>query len=233
MFQNDLSYSIKNCDFSMYAVNHQICASHQLIEKVATLLNNEAKIVSDWYKNNFLLAKKDKFQTMFLVLKAKNTEEAQIVIDNEENECTSSLTLLGVLIDTKLNLGAHNQQVCQKANCKIGALSRMKNLIPKKTKLHLFKAVNYCSLVWLFLRVSDQRKLEKIQETELRAVFKDCVSTYENLLKKVGLPTLHNRRWQDLMVLMFNIKNGPSPISTSLNYESKQWKLMENILTDI
>ena len=68
MFQNDLSYSIKNCDFSMYTVNHQICASHQLIEKVATLLNNEAKIVSDWYKNNFLLAKKDKFQTMFLVL---------------------------------------------------------------------------------------------------------------------------------------------------------------------
>ena len=42
----------------MYAVNHQICASHQLIETVATLLNNEAKIVSDWYKNNFLLANK-------------------------------------------------------------------------------------------------------------------------------------------------------------------------------
>ena len=168
----------------MYAVNHQICASHQLIEKVATLLNNKAKIVSDWYKNNFLLTKKDKFQTMFLVLKAKNTEEAQIVIDNEENECTSSLTLLGVLIDTKLNLGAHNQQVCQKANCKIGALSRMKNLVPKKTKLHLFKVVNYCSLVWLFLRVSDQRKLEKIQEKGLRAVFKDCVSTIRKSVKE-------------------------------------------------
>ena len=169
------------------------------------------------------------------MLKAKNTQEAQIVIDNEETECTSSLTLLGVLIDKKLNFGAHNQQVCQKANCKIGALSRMENLVPKKTKLHLFKAVTYCSLVWLFLRVSDLRKLEKIQEKGLRAVFKNCVSTYENLLTKAGLPTLRNRRWQDLMVLMFNIKNGLSPISTSLNYESKQWKLiiMENILTDI
>ena len=40
----------------MYADNHQICASHQLIENVATLLNNKAKIVSDWHKNNFLLA---------------------------------------------------------------------------------------------------------------------------------------------------------------------------------
>ena len=42
----------------MQTINHQICASHQLIEKVATLLNKKAKIVSDWYKNNFLLANK-------------------------------------------------------------------------------------------------------------------------------------------------------------------------------
>ena len=113
VFQNDLSYSIENCDISMYADDHQIRASHQLIENVATLLNNKAKIVSDWYKNNFLLANKDKFQAMFLASKAKNTQEAQIVIDSEEIECTSSLTLVGVLI------GAHIQQVCQKAIAKL------------------------------------------------------------------------------------------------------------------
>ena len=147
-----------------------------------TLLNNEAEIVTDWYKKNFLLANKDKFQAMFLASKAKNTQEVQIVIDNEEIECTSSLNLLGVLIDNKLNFSEHIQQVCQKANCKTGVLSRMKNLVPERTKLHLFKAVilpklNYCSLVWLFLRASDQRKLERIQEKGLRAVFKDSVST--------------------------------------------------------
>ena len=120
---------------------HQICASHQLIDNVVTLLNNEAEIVSDWYKKNFLLANKDKFQAMFLASKAKNTQEAQIVIDNEEIECTSSLNLLGVLIDNKLNFSEHIQQVCQKANCKTGVLSRMKNLVPERTKLHLFKAV--------------------------------------------------------------------------------------------
>ena len=64
------------------------------------------------------------------------------VIDNEEIECTSSLNLLGVLIDNKLNFSEHIQQVCQKANCKTGVLSRMKNLVPERTKLHLFKAVN-------------------------------------------------------------------------------------------
>ena len=55
----------------MYADDHQIRVSHQLIENFATLLNNKAKIVSNWYKNNFLLA--NKFQAMFLASKAKNT----------------------------------------------------------------------------------------------------------------------------------------------------------------
>ena len=44
---------------------------------------------------------------MSLASKEKNTQEAQIVIDNEEIECTSSLTLSGVLIDNKLRFGVH------------------------------------------------------------------------------------------------------------------------------
>ena len=40
------------------AADHQICAAHWLIENFTTLLNNKAKIVSDWYKNNFLPANK-------------------------------------------------------------------------------------------------------------------------------------------------------------------------------
>ena len=97
---------------------------------------------------------------MLLASKAKNIQEAQVVIDNEEIECKSSLTLLGVLIDNKLSFDAHIQQVCQKAKCTIGVLLRMKNLVPEKTKLDLFKEVilpklNYCSLVWLFLRAFD------------------------------------------------------------------------------
>ena len=88
----------------------------------------------------------------------------------------------------------------------------MENLVPEKTKLHLFEAVilpklNYCSLVWLLLRVSDQRKLERIQEKGTKRGFQgQCytVSTYENLLRKKDYRTLHNRRLQDLIVLMFS-----------------------------
>ena len=114
--------------------------------------------------------------------KAKNTQEAQIFIDNEEIECTSSLMPLGVHIDIKLSFGTHIQEVCQKANCKIGVLLRMKNLIPEKKKLHLLKEVilpslNYHSLVLLFLRASDQQKLERIKEKGIESSFQlQCIN---------------------------------------------------------
>lgn len=72
---------------------------------------------------------------------------------------------------------------------------RLRNLIPMKSKLILFKSailpfLTYCHLVWHFCKASDTRKLERLQERGLRAVFKDNNSSYEQLLEKSDLPTL-------------------------------------------
>ena len=63
----------------------------------------------------------------------------------------------------------------------------------------------------IHVRASDKRKLEIMQEKGLWAVFNDNTSSYKSLLKKATLPTLHNRRLQDLAILMFKVKNGMSP----------------------
>ena len=54
-------------------------------------------------------------------------------------------------------------------------------------------------------------KLERLQERELRAVFKDNNSTYEQLLEKADLPTLLNSRLQDLCILMYKVKHKLCP----------------------
>ena len=45
----------------------------------------------------------------------------------------------------------------------------------------------------------------------LRAVFKTTTETYEELLKRAKLPTLHNRRLQDIAILMYKVKNDLVP----------------------
>ena len=106
--------------------------------------------------------------------------------------------------------------MCSTANSKIEVLTRMRKLVLEKTKSRLFKTVilpelNYCSIVWLVIRASDKRELERMQKKGLWAIFNDNTSSYNVLLKKGALPTLYNRRLQDLAILMFKVKNGMSP----------------------
>ena len=89
---------------------------------------------------------------------------------------------------------------------------RLRNLIPTTAKLVLLKSdilpyLTYCHLVWHFCRASDTRRLERIQERGLRAVYKDTKSSYHQLLNRTNLPTLLNRRLQDICVLMYKVKH--------------------------
>ena len=66
-------------------------------------------------------------------------------------------------------------------------------------------------LVWNFCKSSDGRKIKRIQEWALRAVFKKTTETYEEVLKGAKLPMLHNRRLQDIAILMYKVKNNLVP----------------------
>jgi len=89
---------------------------------------------------------------------------------------------------------------------------RLRNLIPTKAKLVLFKSavlpyLMYCHLVWHFCKSSDARKLERLKERGLRAVYRDKHASYSKLLKRAELPTLMNRRLHDICILMYKVKH--------------------------
>ena len=50
-----------------------------------------------------------------------------------------------------------------------------------------------------------------VEERGLRAVFKDKQSSYQQLLVKAKLPSLYNRRLQDICILMYKVKHNLCP----------------------
>ena len=73
-------------------------------------------------------------------------------IQGSEIESTEKRNLLGVTIGIKLNFTYHINNVCKKANQRIGVLLRLKNLMPTEAKVQLYKAVilphlTYCHLI--------------------------------------------------------------------------------------
>ena len=192
------------------------------------ILNDQAQVAGNWYSDNKLLANKEKFQAMVITKKIGQDLPKIHLEVNEEIEQMTCLKLLGVTTDHQLSFSEHVKHISDKSSQKIGVLLRMKNLIPEKAKLHIFKTnilphLTHCSMVWHFIRSSDKRKLERLQEKRLRAFFKDKSSSYEDFLKL----TLNNQRLRNIAILMVKVKHGicPTYISDLFNLQTTQYNL--------
>ena len=171
-------------------------------------LNREGEIATRWYKDNLLQGNHDKYQVMTVCNKNQDSS-ITVSVDGSNIQSSTDLKLLGVTIDSRMTFNAHIREVCKKTSMKIGALLRLRNIIPTDAKLQLYKAAilpnfTYCHTVWHFCRASDSRKLERLQERALRAVYNNKSATYEQLLAEAKLSSLHNRRLQDIAILKEN-----------------------------
>ena len=83
-----------------------------------------------------------------------------------------------------------------KACQKVVVLMRLQKMIPCSAKSVLYKSfilprLTYCHLVRQFCKSTDSKKLERIQERILRAVYESSSETSEELLERAKLPTLY------------------------------------------
>ena len=167
---------------------------------------------------NLLHANPKKYQV--LAMTPRNVDKTAkgkgtLDIDNQRLKPTANLRILGVNIDDQLTFTEYVSDICKKASKKIGVLSRLCNLISSKTKLQLYLTailphLTYCQIVWHFCKQSERRKLERLQERALRVIYncRTCSDTYTPC--KADL-SLYNRRLQDIVTLMYKVRNGLPP----------------------
>ena len=67
---------------------------------------------------------------------------------------------------------------------------------------------NYCPIIWHSCSVSSAERLERLQCRALRFVYHDYSSSYEELLRKADLGTLHSRRLKAIALEVYKIING-------------------------
>ena len=85
--------------------------------------------------------------------RSENTN-IEIEIGNEKISSTSSVKLLGVHIDDKLNFNEHITKTCKSARNQLNALIRLNSFLGLKEKEVLVNSFihsnfNYCPLVWM------------------------------------------------------------------------------------
>ena len=131
----------------------------------------------------------------------------------ENSKCEK---FLGVNIDSKLSFEKHLNIICGKARAKISALGRVApfmNIEKRKMIMNAFfnSQFSYCPLTWMFHNRLINNKINRLHERCLRIVYNDNQSTFEELIEKDNIVSVHQRNLQFLAIELYKVVNGISP----------------------
>ena len=243
-----LLFNIYLCDLFMfvtpnisnYADDNSPYANDKDTESVIKTIEDDAKALLSWIKNNYLKANPDKSH---LLLSSTNSEIfAHIDGHNIFNE--KKVKLLGITLDNELKFNEHVSNLCRKASQKIHALARVSRYMDIGKRRLIMKAFieshfGYCPLVWMFHSRTLNTRINRIHERTLRIVYCDESSSFEQLLIKDKSFTIHERNIQTLATELFKVSKGLSPeimksvftLKQHIRYYSKQIFETRNINT--
>ena len=216
VFSNDLLCKVNNLpDITVYnyADDTTIACTDVNYDTAHNKLLNASEILLDWFESNNLKANPTKFQ---LIVFEESNVERSLVVHGANIQSSSSVKLLGVLIDHSLLFTEHISQLCIKAGRKINVLSRLCCSLTTEAKLLLMQAFilshfNFCSIIWHYCSMRDLRKIEKLQYKALKYVYNDFNSSYTDLRIMANRPLMYIERQRSILLEVYKCLNQISP----------------------
>ena len=120
-------------------------------------------------------------------------------------------------IDAELKFDAHLKLVCKKASSKLSALARQCVILPfhkRRILMNAFFSSQFsCSpLAWMFCSRRMNSKINNLHYRALRIIYRDDVSSFEDLLRKDASFTVHHEDLQLLGIEKFKVDKGLAPM---------------------
>ena len=119
IFINDIFLFLENTKITNYADDNTPYAIEQSLEQLIETLEHDTSILIDWFEINEIKSNNDKCHLLIV-----NHKYLSIKIGNDEISASTSVKLLGIIIDNKLNFAEHVTKMYKKANTKLHALAR-------------------------------------------------------------------------------------------------------------
>ena len=161
----------------------------------------------DWFSENFLKAIADKCHLI-----ASSKVPVDIQISDIKVTSESTVKLLGIHIDNRLNFDYHVCQLCKKSSKKLHALARIFRYVETSKRRVLVNSFitsqfSHCPLIWMFHSRRMEHKINKIHERVLRLICpSDSKLTFKEFLDKNKTVSIHRKNLQVLATEIFKAK---------------------------
>ena len=164
IFFNDFLFFIPKASVHNFADDNTLCSFAKTLRGLVTILQSECETAINWLHNNKMIVNPDKFQVILLDKGRSDNINIEVEIGKEKISSTSSVKLLRVDIDDKLNFNEHIK-ICKSAGNQLIALILLKSFLGLKEKevlvnSFIYSNFNYCPLVWI---LSHKKSLDKLK----------------------------------------------------------------------
>ena len=112
IFINDLLLWIENAELQNFADDDTISSTEKSLKELIKSLTSESDEAVQWFKENMMIVKPDKFQVIVIDRKKQQNNPTSIEINDINMNSENSVRLLGLEIDSELNFGKHITQLC-------------------------------------------------------------------------------------------------------------------------
>ena len=212
IYLSDLFLFIKETNVANYADDNTLYVCEKDMDLVINKLEHDCEDLITWVSNNTLKANPNKFH----LLLSETDTNLSVKVDSCEIYNSNNQKFLGIKIDNKLTFNEHVSGLCKKASQKLHALARVAQYMTvEKRRIIMNTFINsqfgYCPLIWMFHSRELNNRINKIQERALRIVYNDKLSNFDELLRKEGCMTIHERNIQMLGTEIYKTLNGYAP----------------------
>ncbi|PFX17895.1 Retrovirus-related Pol polyprotein from type-1 retrotransposable element R1 2 [Stylophora pistillata] len=204
----------------MYADDTHLTYAGSNLENVQFCLNEDLENVFNWLQANKLTLNMTKTEFMLIGSRQRlNTLTASptIRMNNTQVSQVTATKSLGVIIDDKLDWHSHIEKLTKKIASGIGALKRIRHLIPASTLHLIYQALvkphfDYCDIVWGSCGKTLRDKLQKLQNRAARVLtFSNYDADATELLEFLGWKNLARQQEIHKATMMFRCLHGLAP----------------------
>jgi hypothetical protein len=198
IYTNDLPNNIKHAKTILFADDTTVYYNSDCIHNLYETMNNELKILSDWFKANKLSLNANKTNYLIFSKKSKIQPDLNLSIDNAKLAKSHTVKFLGLLIDDKLEWPDQIEHIRKKMASGVYALNATKNFLSKANlKLIYYSLIHpyltYGILLWGNAYKKHTNKLLVMQKKAIRSITKSKYNDHAApLFKELKIPNIHD-----------------------------------------
>ena len=194
VFCNDLHRTLEICSCILFTDDTTLYKTHADSKFLEWSVNEDLKLLSDWFKANKLTLNLSKTVFMYFPHSKKCPDIKAIHCDGTKIPKVSTTKFLGVWIDDCLNWKHHTNKLIIKLQKNIWLLKQSGNFLDTTTLkilyyAQIFSTIIYCIGVWGNHISADQ--LNKIQKIQKKCVSIICKRTHMNEINYKNLQLLN------------------------------------------